>query len=446
MATPRTPKKAADGDDQAIPEAELLTEAGVDTLSDSEVPAMPEPLILTDDPASEPAFEPVSEPTSKPLSEATPTASPDPVWTAPPRPAPDPPRGTRALPLVIGGVIAALIGFGLSQVVPKGWPIGTETGLDATVAAQAAEIARLSDVLAALPAPAPATDLSPLETQLATLTDRLAAAEASVAAIPAPVAPPDPGPRIGDLAARIARLEALPPGTVIEGGTGADPAALAAITQELATLKSDLAAQAGSAGAAVAEVNAAAEAARKALAQAQADAATLTAQAKATVAAASARAALGRIEAAVETGAPYATAVAALTAAGTKVPEPLAAAAATGLPTLASLQADFPDAARLALDDSLRAGTPEGTMDRLGAFLRSQTGARSLTPREGGDPDAILSRAEAALRAGDLPTALTEIATLPEPGQAAMATWIAAAQARVAATAALATLATALEG
>ena len=112
MATPRTPKNAADGDDQAIPDAELLAEPGVDTLSDSEVPAMPEPLILTDDPAS--------EPTSEPLSEA-----------APPRPAPDPPRATRALPLVIGGVIAAVIGFGLSQVVPKGWPIGAGTGLDA---------------------------------------------------------------------------------------------------------------------------------------------------------------------------------------------------------------------------------------------------------------------------------------------------------------------------
>ena len=148
----------------------------------------------------------------------------------------------------------------------------------------------------------------------------------------------------------------------------------------------------------------------------------------------------------METGALFATAVAALTDAGTQVPDPLATAAATGLPTLASLQTSFPDAARLALDESLRAGMGEGTMDRLGVFLRSQTGARSLVPREGSDPDAILSRAEAALRAGDLPTTLTEIATLSEAGQAALATWTAAAQARAAAMAALVTLAAALEG
>ena len=148
----------------------------------------------------------------------------------------------------------------------------------------------------------------------------------------------------------------------------------------------------------------------------------------------------------METGAPFVTAVQALTAAGTEVPAPLADAAATGLPSLALLQTAFPDAARQALDDSLRAGMGDSTMDRLGAFLRTQTGARSLTPREGADPDAILSRAEAALKAGDLTSSLAEIATLPEAGQAALATWTGAAQARLAATAALATLSAALEG
>lgn len=440
MATPRTPKTAAGGSDPAIPDAELVADPGVDALPDPEVaPDMSEPLMLDDDTPPAPTPEP------DPEADTGPSASPDPVWTEPPRyepePEPEPARQTGVLPLVIGGVIAALIGFGVSQVMPAGWPLRAETGLDAAVRVQATEIARLSRALAALPA----TDLTPVEAQLATLSDRITTAEISVAAMPVPEAAIDPGPRIADLERRIAKLEALPPGTVIEGGAGPDPAAMAALSQDIATLKSDIAAQAGSSAAAVAEVNAAAGAARTALAEAQAQAATLTAQASATAAAADARAALGRIEAAVETGAPFATAVEALRATGADIPEPLASAATAGLPTLASLQTSFPDAARLALDESLRAGMGAGTLDRFSAFLRTQTGARSLTPRQGGDPDAILSRAEAALKAADLPTALTEIAALPQAGQAALATWTAAAQARVAAMAALTTLATALE-
>ncbi|MGQ0564489.1 MAG: COG4223 family protein [Gemmobacter sp.] len=451
MATPRTPRKGKSDADTDIAEAELVAEPGVDPSPDTEIPAMqapdpmPDPLILTDDPRPAPDLLPQDRP------EPRPTDSPEAVLVGtalppPPTPDPEPPRQSSAMPLVIGGVVAALIGFGVSQVVPKGWPLAAATGLEATVAAQATEIARLSAALDALPAPAPPPDLSPLSSQLSALADRIAAAEASVAAIPAPVAPPDPGPRIGALEARLATLEALPPGTVIEGGTGPDPAAMAALSQEIATLKSDIAAQSGASAAAIAEVNAAAEAARAALAEAQAQATALTEQAEAAANAANARAALGRIEAALETGAPFASAVAALTAAGTEVPEALANAAATGVPTLAALQTSFPDAARQALDESLRAGMGEGTWDRVGAFLRSQTGARSLEPREGGDPDAILSRAEAALRAGDLATTLTEVATLPEPGQAALATWTAAAQVRIAALADLATLSAAVEG
>ncbi len=442
MATPRTPKKGTDGSDPAIPDAELVAEAGVDALPSAESPPfMPDSLPPEPHPAA------LADPdwTESPAV-ATVTAAPDPVRAETAHQAPEPASRTSAVPLVIGGIVAALIGFGLSQVVPKGWPIGGSTGLDATVAAQAAEITRLSQALAALPAPAPAADLTPVEAQLATLTDRIATAEATVAALPPPVEPIDVTPRIGELEARIAQLEALPPGTVIEGGTGPDPAAMAALTQDLATLKSDIAAQSGSSAAAIAEVNAAAEAARAALAEAEAQAAALTAQTQATAAQANARAALGRIEAALETGAPFATAVETLSSAGTDVPEPLATAAAAGVPTLASLQASFPDAARQALDDSLRAGMGEGTMDRLGAFLRTQTGARSLTPREGSDPDAILSRAEAALQSGDLATTIAEVATLPEAGQAALADWTAAAEARVAATAALATLSAAVEG
>ncbi|CAM5310654.1 hypothetical protein FALB51S_00807 [Frigidibacter albus] len=122
-----------------------------------------------------------------------------------------------------------------------------------------------------------------------------------------------------------------------------------------------------------------------------------------------------------------------LTAAGLTVPEPLSALPG-GVPTLGSLQDSFPEAARKALAASLPVTAGTGTWDRVGAFLQAQTGARSLAPREGTDPDAVLSRAEAALTAGDLQGALAELEGLPAEGRAATAAWEAQAAARIAAT------------
>ena len=79
------------------------------------------------------------------------------------------------------------------------------------------------------------------------------------------------------------------------------------------------------------------------------------------------------------------------------------------------------------------------------AFLRTQVGARSLEAREGDDPDAVLSRAEAALARGDIAAALDEIATLPAVGQDAMADWVALAETRRTALAAAADLAAQLQ-
>ena len=82
-----------------------------------------------------------------------------------------------------------------------------------------------------------------------------------------------------------------------------------------------------------------------------------------------------------------------------------------------------------------------GIGERLGAFLIAQTGARSLSPHEGTDPDAVMSRAQAAVDAGDLARALQELGGLPEAGQAMMSGWITGAQKRIAAADAVAELA-----
>ena len=66
----------------------------------------------------------------------------------------------------------------------------------------------------------------------------------------------------------------------------------------------------------------------------------------------------------------------------------------------------------------------------IGDFFRSQLGMRSLVPREGDSPDAILSRAEAALRDARLGAALAELENLPEGARAALDDWIARATQR----------------
>ena len=52
-------------------------------------------------------------------------------------------------------------------------------------------------------------------------------------------------------------------------------------------------------------------------------------------------------------------------------------------------------------------------------------------PKEGDSGDAILSRAEAAVKAEDYATALAELDSLPEAAKAEMEAWMARAQARL---------------
>ena len=100
--------------------------------------------------------------------------------------------------------------------------------------------------------------------------------------------------------------------------------------------------------------------------------------------------------------------------------------------TLADLQTTFPDAARQTLTLARDAAGDQGWGARFVDFLTAQTGARSLTPRDGSDPDAILSRAEFALGEGRLADALTELATLGPALAAPFQDWIARAGARLA--------------
>jgi len=143
------------------------------------------------------------------------------------------------------------------------------------------------------------------------------------------------------------------------------------------------------------------------------------------------RSAMSQILTSLETGSGFAEAIESLSATGVNVPEALVAQAA-GVPTVAGLSADFPEAAREAL---AAARTAEGSESGgFGAFLKSQLGARSLEPREGTDPDAVLSRMEAAAREGRLGDVMAEAEGLPEEAKAPLQDWLDSAKARQAAT------------
>lgn len=311
-----------------------------------------------------------------------------------PKPDPQPPkRGGGFVAPLLGGVLAAAVGFGVAQVVPEGWPLAPTTDLRQQIDDQAAAISQLEARLAGVERQ-PAPDLSPLMDTLATLNGRMAALETG------------PAERAEDNAA---------------------------LAEAVARLQADLTALQTS-GPVPANVTALAAAAEARLREAEAQAAQLKADAEALNKAAATRAAFVALQSAATSGQPFAAELAALSS---DAPEALAAHAETGLPSLAALQESFPEAARAALEAALRADMGESWTERATSFFRSQTGARSLTPREGTDPDAILSRAEAALAKGDLTATLAELTTLPDAAQNAIGGWRMQAETRLAAVRAL---------
>lgn len=370
----------------------------------------------TDQPESE-------ESTEIPVARSPETVS-DTAETAPAR------RRGGFLGTVLGGIIAAAIGFGAAQYMgPDNWPFASGGKPDetaATLAAQDQRISELSDRVQSLsatvsdeaskdPTAALSGKVNDLESALSARIDSLSQQVGGLS------------DKLTALDTRVTEVEKRP---VSQGGDISG--AVKAYEKELDAMRSELAAQRARNDDLANKVTDAAS-----NATAQIEAASKHAQEI------EARAAMMRIRAALDAGGGFAPALAAL--GDVEVPPVLADAADQGVPTLADLQKSFAEPARAALAAARRAEAGQGSAgDRIGAFLRTQFGARSLTPREGNDPDAILSRAEAALNAGELKDALDEIATLPEAGQQAMSGWVAKAQKRADALAAADTLASRL--
>ena len=370
------------------------------------------PIVLAK-PVSEPAApkkQAVASEASKPTEASKPAETPKPAATEQKtetvKPAESAPaRSGGFLPLLLGGIAAGVIGFAVATLTTP----STDGPLADQVARQAAAIAALEDRLAALPADAPATDLSGVEATQAELSaeiDRLDSA----------------------LAALAERFDTLPRGT---GGAAPD---LSAYEAEIAELRAQM----------EQELESVAESAMSQLETARAEAAAIEENAASAARIAASRAALARVQTALESGAPLGVVLDDLEeASGSPAPDALATAR-DGVPTLASLQESFPDAARRALATARSEGVAGENAGGFTAFLRNQLDVRSVAPREGDDADAILSRAEAAVKSGRLSDALAELAALPEVARAEMSDWLGRAEARASAVMAADTLATSL--
>ncbi len=335
----------------------------------------------------------------------------------PPSPRPEPkPRKRSGLWAVLAVAVIGLGGFALAWFDPMKWR--DDGGL-------AALTAQVADLQAAL---------EQSETAAADLTARIAQLEAAPKA--EAVSPQDLAAVEAKIAALQSSLNSLAAAPAIADGS--IPAASFAALQARVE---DLAAALAKAGTVTAPSDAdIAAAVDKAMADWQAG---QSARAEAEVQAARAKAAridaVERLRLALTTGGPYVDALAALDE--TDVPDVLRSHAEAGLPSTRSLADSFPEAARTALEASLRATGGGDMTSRFLTFLRIQTGARSLEPKDGDDPDAVLSRAEAAVVAGDIPAALSELAALPAEGQQEMKAWSDAASLHVAAMDAVAALA-----
>lgn len=327
----------------------------------------------------------------------------EPAEVAEPSVAPIEPKSSSGgfFPLLLGGVAAGAIGYGIATYYPMN--SGATDEALAQVAAQAERI----EALEAMIESTPSTDLSGIEAQIVDLGEATATQISDLNGVVSG--------QISEIDARLLEVEKRPGAD----GTLSDTA-LAAYQRELEELRAELDAQQASVLSAAAQAEAD-------LAAARAEAEQLEQQAVAAAEAAAARAALNRIAASVETGASFADALADLGA--SDVPAALSAAANEGVATSAQLVSDFPEAARAALATARAEGVSDDASG-LGGFLRSQFDVRSTAPREGAGPDAVLSRAEAAVKDGRISDALAEIEALPEVARAELTDWTARATMR----------------
>ena len=147
----------------------------------------------------------------------------------------------------------------------------------------------------------------------------------------------------------------------------------------------------------------------------------VTQRAKDTVA----RGILALIRAAIDAGGPFDTAIKEFDEqVGQALPNQLRSLAEEGVQTYQELRDSFAEVARSALNAARDELNESEGFAGIGNYLRKQFQARSVKPKAGDDADAVLSRAEQALRENDLNGALNELDALPDAARDQMQPWI----------------------
>lgn len=264
----------------------------------------------------------------------------------------------------------------------------TQVSLDATIAQLDAGLNDVRQQLAALPAPPPATDLAPIEAELARLSDRVTAigagaSSADAAALAQTISTIEAGiaelrTQIADSASKVAAIDT----------------SVAALQQDMATLKGG----ASPAGQPVASVADLGPAVRLPLL-------------------------VSGLESAVINGRPYAAELASIESLlpDLAVPAEISAAAENGLPRPDAVAARF----TAAVPDILAGRAAAGTGDLGADALEWMKGLLALRPAgevEGDGPEAIVSRLEGAVGRRDFAQAAQLLASLPPAMQAGAGT------------------------
>lgn len=400
---------------EEIVDDEILDDANESSL-DEPVLLDGEAVDLTDD-LTESDFDLAEEDASEAISDSFPPAQPE-------------PQKASVLPMLFGGLVAGAIGFfaALSFIPGLSGQSDDVATLTTTVEDNATGLADLSAEIAALRTEIPQTpDTSGLEAQIAdvqanvqdiagtvtTLTETVSKTNVQASADLSALTE-----QLSGLRERVASLE------IDDGNSNAAQADEAAA--QLSVFQADLEKLVAEAE----ERIVAAEAkAQEVQAEAQAAAEATEAEAARRAEIAEMQATLAELKVAVDAGASFEDLVAGFE----DVPPELASHAEAGVATMAALQQGFAGAARSALATAQTVPEDASTSERFSAFLKRQTNARSLGPKEGDDADAVLSRAEALLSEGNLTETLSEVSALPDAAKAAMSGWLTDAQNRQAA-------------
>lgn len=351
-----------------------------------------------------------------------------------------------ALAAVAGGLIAlgayaGLAGLGLA-------PGGADT------AAIGRQIDDINRTLVRLEASAPAADPA-LAGEIRHLTDRLDAFGDDLDAVRRVADAASPA---GDLAALAARLDSVEAaagelrsalGALAERGDGAaaPAAALVELGRRMAALETDAAALRADLAARTAAIETELGTLRDGMSALAAAAREAAAQEPDARRAAALAIAVAGLERAVQSGGAFVRELALVE----RLDGPAGALAAlrphaaTGIARLDQLAGRF-DAAASAAFAASRGAAAGGIVERFFANARSIVRVRPTGEAEGETTGAILARAEARLGAGDLAGAVAELSELDAAAGAAMAAWLAAANARLAADRALAALTDRLAG